>query len=70
VTIKVTKGEWRTIPYVHAYCDTCEWECYAKNAHAVGAIHARSHNHLVWVERCRTYCYNHDPRRRTEEVER
>lgn len=58
---KTTPGEWRTIPLVEAHCQSCGWECHAKNAHAVGAIHARSHGHMVSVDVCRTYVYNHDP---------
>jgi hypothetical protein len=60
-------GEWHTIPLVSAVCYTCDWRCDAKNAHAVGAIHARSHGHYVDVQVCRDYVYNHDPEMQDEE---
>ena len=51
--------EWTTKPYVRAYCDTCGWTCDAKNAHGLGAQHARRHKHYVSVVIERTSVYDH-----------
>jgi len=40
-----------------ALCDDCGWECWAKNAHGAGAIHAKSHEHTVHVEIELSYTY-------------
>ncbi len=45
----------------HAWCTTCGREWHTKNAHAVGAAHARRHNHTVCVEEARNYTYNAAP---------
>ena len=51
--------EWGTKPHVMAECMDCEWRSGAKNAHAVGAVHARRHSHTVRVEVTHVYIYEH-----------
>jgi hypothetical protein len=60
-------SEWRTIPIIEAYCETCDWEAFGRNAQAIGAIHARSHGHYVTVMVHIEYVYNHDPERQGED---
>jgi hypothetical protein len=33
-----------------ARCDDCKWECFSRNAHAVGVKHARQYKHKVGIE--------------------
>lgn len=54
--------EYKTVPITIAHCETCDKEwggTQGRNAHAVGAKHARHHKHHVWVEVTRTYVYDH-----------
>jgi hypothetical protein len=55
-----TRGEWSTKPEAVAECLTCGWECFAKNAQAVGALHARRHKHCVRVGIAVARIYNHE----------
>lgn len=48
-----------------AWCETCGKEWHAKNAHAVGASHARRYDHCVHVEEARNYSYNAPARTET-----
>ena len=54
--------ETYSVPDVKAWCSTCDWNCMAKNAHAVGAQHARRHGHDVVVEVYRSFRYNYGER--------
>jgi hypothetical protein len=45
-----------------AWCEACDKRWDARNAHAVGAQHARRYGHEVFVEEERTYSYNSPPR--------
>ncbi len=53
-------GEWSTKPCATAECRTCSWTCDAKNAQAVGAIHARTKKHCVRVQVEIARIYNHE----------
>lgn len=51
--------EWSTKPDARADCLTCGWQCLERNAHGVGAQHARKHGHTVRVEVVRAHYYEH-----------
>lgn len=51
--------EWRTIPLIYAVCETCDKAWGGRNAHAVGAKHARHHKHKVGIDVTITYVYDH-----------
>lgn len=54
--------EWSTKPDVVAECLTCGKHWESRNAHAVGAQHARKHGHSVRIEVTRVHIYDHgDP---------
>ena len=63
IATKTCKGETmekRTgLAAVHAICETCGWSCYERNAHGVGARHAKHHGHKVSVEQITIATYDY-----------
>jgi len=44
---------------VQANCETCGWICQKRNAHGVGARHAKAHGHKVYVEQVTIAIYDY-----------
>lgn len=50
-----------TLIEVSARCESCPWDCAARNAMVAGSEHARRHRHTVVVTERRTIFFNGNP---------
>ncbi len=48
--------------HIHVECETCGKVWESKNAHGVGARHAKLTGHTVFVEKCYAHIYNNETR--------